>query len=229
MAENNNENQINTSIGWIEKIGEMMRKYGLKDMILTIMVLFLVIVVGRVAFNPELLFHKIEDIKNQAHTESVLKRINNEPQIREAIVNLRAELKADRTYILETHNGGTNLSSLPFLYVDLSYAEPRTEAAWLEEEYKNVRLSRFPWATEVFRATYWSGDIESLEDLDPELYNRLKNEGVVFMADLMLWGTYNPCGVLGVVFTNEDHPDDETIRRVMMRYGASLATLLNNE
>jgi len=226
---NNNENQINTSLGWIEKVGEMLRKYGLKDIILTIMVLFLVIVVGRVAFNPELLFHKMEDIKQQVHTESVMKRINNEPKIREAITNLRAELKADRVYILETHNGGNNLSNLPFLYVDLSYAEPRSEAAWMEEEYKNVRLSRFPWATEVFRSTYWSGGLDAIEDLDPELYNRLKHENVVFMADLMLWGTYNPCGVVGVVFTSEDYPDDETIKRVLMRYGSSLATLLNNE
>ena len=221
--------QTEQTLGLLEKTGAWIRKYGLKDIFLTIMVLFLVIVVGRIVVSPETLFKKMEDIKQKAHTESVMKRLNNEPKIREAIVSIRSELKADRVYILETHNGGTNLSNLPFLYVDLSYAEPRNEASWMEEEYKNVRLSRFPWATEVFMSTFWYGDIDSLEELDPELYFRLKNEGVMFMADLMLWGENNPCGVLGVVFTGEEHPDIETIKRVMLRYGTILSGLLNNE
>ena len=45
----------------------------------------------------------------------------------------------------------------------------------------------------------------------------------------MLYGTYNPCGVVGVVYTDEDHPADEQIKRVLMRYATTLSTLLNNE
>ena len=221
--------KVTNTLNWIERVGEMLKKHGLQNILLTIMVLFLTIVVGRVAIEPEILFNKMEEIKQKNHTESVLKRINNEPQIREAVINLRGELDADRVYILETHNGGENLSSLPFLYVDLTYAEPRNQASWMEDEYKNVRLSRYPWATEVFKSTYWSDDIENLYELDPELYLRLKSEGAKFMAVMMLYGTYNPCGVVGVVYTDEDHPSDEQIKRVLMRYATTLSTLLNNE
>lgn len=221
--------KVTNTLNWIERVGEMLKKHGLQNILLTIMVLFLTIVVGRVAIEPEILFNKMEEIKQKNHTESVLKRINNEPQIREAVINLRSELDADRVYILETHNGGENLSSLPFLYVDLTYAEPRNQASWMEDEYKNVRLSRYPWATEVFKSTYWSDDIENLDELDPELYLRLKSEGAKFMAVMMLYGTYNPCGVVGVVYTDDDHPSDEQIKRVLMRYATSLSTLLNNE
>jgi hypothetical protein len=226
---NQGEHQVNTALGWMEKIGEMIKKSGLQNIFLTLMVLFLTIVVGHVAFNPESLFEKMSEIQQEKHTESVLKRLNNEPKIRESIINLRSELDADRVYILETHNGGENLSSLPFLYVDLTYSEPRAYTSWMEEEYKNVRLSRYPWASEVYRSTYWSDNIENLDELDPELYFRLKNEGAVFMAVMMLYGTYNPCGVVGVVYTDEDHPDDEAIKRVLMRYASTLSTLLNNE
>lgn len=221
--------KVTNTLNWIERVGEMLKKHGLQNILLTIMVLFLTIVVGRVAIEPEILFNKMEEIKQKNHTESVLKRINNEPQIREAVINLRGELDADRVYILETHNGGENLSSLPFLYVDLTYAEPRNQASWMEDEYKNVRLSRYPWATEVFKSTYWSDDIENLDELDPELYLRLKSEGAKFMAVMMLYGTYNPCGVVGVVYTDDDHPSDEQIKRVLMRYATTLSTLLNNE
>ena len=223
------EQQIEKTIGFIEKVGNLVKKYGVKDIILTVMVLFLVIVAGKVAFNPEGVFDKYNEIKEKQHTEAVAKRLNNEPKIREAVINLRSDLDADRVYILETHNGGENLSSLPFLYVDLTYAEPRSQAAWMEDEYKNVRLSRYPWASEVYKSTYWSDDIDNLTELDPELYHRLKNEGAKFMAVMMLYGTYNPCGVVGVVYTDDDHPDDETIKRVMMRYASTLSTLLNNE
>ena len=226
---NQGEHQVDTALSWIEKISGMIKKSGLQNIFLTLMVLFLTVVVGYVAFNPETIFEKMDQIKQEKHTESVLKRLNNEPRIREAVINLRSELDADRVYILETHNGGENLSSLPFLYVDLTYAEPRAQAAWMEDEYKNVRLSRYPWASEVYRSTYWSDDIENLDSLDPELYFRLKNEGAKFMAVMMLYGTYNPCGVVGVVYTDDDHPDDEMIKRVMMRYASTLSTLLNNE
>lgn len=223
------EQQIEKTIGFIEKIGNLVKKYGIKDIILTLMVLFLTVLGAKIAFSPESVFEKYEGIKQKQHTESVMKRLNNEPKIREAVINLRSDLDADRVYILETHNGGENLSSLPFLYVDLTYAEPRSQAAWMEDEYKNVRLSRYPWASEVYKSTYWSDDISNLNDLDPELYHRLTNEGAKFMAVMMLYGTYNPCGVVGVVYTDENHPDDETIKRVLMRYASTLSTLLNNE
>jgi hypothetical protein len=226
---NQGEHQVNTALNWIERIGAMIKKSGLQNIVLTLMVLFLTIVVGHVAFNPESIFEKMDEIKQEKHTESVLKRLNNEPKIREAIINLRSELDADRVYVLETHNGGENLSSLPFLYVDLTYAEPRAQTAWMEDEYKNVRLSRYPWASEVYKSTYWSDDIDNLDALDPELYHRLKSEGAKFMAVMMLYGTYNPCGVVGVVYTDDDHPSDDEIKRVLMRYGSTLSTLLNNE
>ena len=221
--------KVDTTIGWIEKLSGVLKKHGLQNILLTMMVLFLTVVVARLTFNPESVFNKMDEIKQKAHTESVMKRLNNEPQIREAVINLRSELDADRVYILETHNGGENLASLPFLYVDLTYAEPRGQTAWMEEEYRNVRLSRYPWASEVFRQTYWSGTIEVLEELDPELYYRLKNEDVRFMASMMLYGTYNPCGVVGVVYTDDNYPSDDTIKRVLMRYATTLSTLLNNE
>lgn len=218
-----------TTIGWVEKIGDLLKKYGLQNIFLSIMVLFLVVVVGQIAFNPESVFKKVEESRQKAHTEAVLARINNEPKIRESIVNLRSELRADRVYILETHNGGTNLAGLPFIYVDLTYAEPKGALSWMEGEYKNVRLSRYPWATEVYNSTYWSGTIESLEKLDPELYLRLKSEDVTFMAVMMMYGTYNPSGCVGVVYTTEEYPSDDEIRRTLIRYVAMLSPLFNNE
>ena len=223
---NNAENVLN----WVEKLSGMIKNSGLQNIIITLMVLFLVIVIGKVAFDPESFMTKIDGLRAKAHTEAIMKRMDAEPKIREAIVNLKYELNADRVYILETHNGGNNLANLPFIYVDLTYAEPKASLSWLENEYKNVRLSRYPWATQLYNDAYWSGNIEEISNIDQELYLRLKVEEVAYMADIVLYGTYNPSGVLGVVYTDlENKPSDEIIRRALIKYSSSLALLLNNE
>lgn len=221
---------VGNTITWFERVSAFVKKTGLKDIIVTAMVLFLVIVVGYVAFNPEGTVERFEKIMNEKHTESVIKRMENEPKIRENLINLKNELNADRVYVLETHNGGTNLAGLPFLYVDLTYAEPKTHLGWLENEYKNVRLSRYPWASALYENNFWSAPVEDLESFDPELYYRLKNENVDYMAAIMMYGTYNPSGVIGVVYTDRnDAPNRKEINRILMKYCSSMSVLFNNE
>lgn len=221
---------IDTTLTWLEKISAFIKKTGLKDTILTIMVLFIFIIVGYVAINPSGAVERFERVLEEKHTESVMKRLNNEPKIRENLIELKNELNADRVYVLETHNGGSNLAGLPFLYVDLTYAEPRTSLSWLENEYKNVRLSRYPWASAVYENTFWGAPIEDLESLDPELYFRLRSENVEYMAAIMMYGSNNPSGVLGVVYTDKSKaPSRKEINRIMIKYCSTLSALFSNE
>lgn len=229
MAEKNIPN-VGETISWFERVSLFLKKTGLKDIFLTVMVLFIFIVIGYVAFNPTGTVERFERVIEQKHTESVMKRLNNEPTIRQNLIELKNELNADRVYILETHNGGTNLAGLPFLYVDLTYAEPRTSLTWLESEYKNVRLSRYPWASALYENNFWGAPIEDLESLDPELYHRLKSEGAVYMAAIMMYGTHNPSGVIGVVYTDINSiPPRKEINKIMIKYCSTLSVLFNNE
>ena len=226
----NKKNNVETTISWIERLFNFIKKAGMQNILITIMVLFLVVVAGQAVFNPESIVKRFERIVNERHTESVIKRLNNEPTIRQNLISLKAELNADRAYILETHNGGSNLAGLPFLYVDLTYAEPKSAYQWLENEYKNVRLSRYPWATELYQNSFYAEPVEYLETLDPELYYRLKNENVVYMAAIMMYGTYNPSGVIGVVYTSEDKvPPKDEIQKTLFKYCSSFSILFNNE
>lgn len=230
MENNKKIEQVNTTLSWVEKTFGFIKKMGFQNLLITLMMIFVVSVVGQLVFNPEGLIKKYERIVSEQHTESVIKRMNNEPAIRENLIKLKAELNADRVYVLETHNGGANLAGLPFLYVDLTYAEPKSAYQWMESEYKNVRLSRYPWATELYQKNFYSENIDYLEQLDPELYYRLKNENVEYMAAIMMYGSYNPSGVLGVVYTSKDSiPKREEIQRILMKYSTVLAALFNNE
>ena len=230
MENNKKIEQVNTTLSWVEKTFGFIKKMGFQNLLITLMMIFVVSVVGQLVFNSEGLVKKYERIVSEQHTESVIKRMNNEPAIRENLIKLKAELNADRVYVLETHNGGANLAGLPFLYVDLTYAEPKNAYQWMESEYKNVRLSRYPWATELYQKNFYSENIDYLEQLDPELYYRLKNENVEYMAAIMMYGSYNPSGVVGVVYTSKDNiPKREEIQRILMKYSTVLSALFNNE
>lgn len=238
MPETNNSNKmkenkipdVSGTITWFERTSAFIKKTGLKDIIVTSMVIFMFIVIGYVAINPSKTIERYEKIIEKKHTESVMRRLNNEPKIREGLISLKSELNADRVYILETHNGGTNLAGLPFLYVDLTYAEPKTSLGWLENEYRNVRLSRYPWASALYENTSWNAPVEDLETLDPELYHRLKSEGVEYMAAIMMYGEHSPSGVIGIVYTDKSKvPQKTKINNVMTRYCSKLTILFNNK
>lgn len=236
MAENQipqGSNNAGNVLGWLEKLSGLIQKSGLHNLFLTIMMLFLVIIVGYCAFNPGSMIKKIEEVQSKQHTEAVMKRLKSEPRIRENLVNLKMETGADRVFILETHNGGSNLAGLPFLYVDLTYAEPQRLLTWMESEYRNVRLSRYPWATKMYQDTFWYGPIDDIMAIDPELYYRLQKEDVKYMGMMIMYGVYNPSGAIGIVYTSETKdeniPSVFDIERIMLKYDGIFSVLFNNE
>ena len=109
------KNNVDATISWIERLFNFIKKAGIQNILITVMILFIVVVAGQAVFNPESLVKRFERIVNEQHTESVIKRLNNEPSIRQNLIALKAELNADRAYILETHNGGTNLAGFYML------------------------------------------------------------------------------------------------------------------
>lgn len=220
---------VNGTITWFERVSAFIKKTGLKDIIVTTMVIIIFIIVGYVAINPSGAIERYEKIVEEKHTESVMRRLNNEPKIRENLIELKNELNADRVFVLETHNGGTNLAGLPFLYVDLTYAEPKSSMGWLENEYRNVRLSRYPWASALYENNFWGAPASDLESFDPELYHRLKSEDVVYMAAIMMYGEATPSGVIGVVYTNaENVPQRKEINKILTKYCSAMSILFSN-
>ena len=220
--------QVEKTLSWVEKIGNMIKKTGIRDIILGIMVLFIVVVVGKVAFDPTSFMDRIDKVRNERHAESVLKRINSYGKINSTMLAIQAETKADRVLIYETHNGGSNLANLPFLYVDLTYGIPKDEFDTLIDEYKNVRLSRYPWATALYKHNVWSAPIEEMEAVDPELYYRLKKEEVDYFYAILLYGKDTlPCGFIALVYKDRANmPERKEIEMIMLKYSNILATLL---
>lgn len=230
MEERNEQTteRVEKTLSWIEKVSSLVKRTGIRDIILGIMVLFIVIVVGKVAFDPASFMDRIDKVRSERHAESVLKRINSYGEINSIMLAIQAETRADRVLIYETHNGGSNLANLPFLYVDLTYGIPKDEFDALIDEYKNVRLSRYPWATALYNHNVWSAPIEEMENVDPELYYRLKKEEVDYFYAILLYGKDTlPCGFVALVYKDRANmPDRRELAKVMLKYSNILATIL---
>ena len=223
--------QVDKVITLMERVRGFIGKYGLKGTFTTLLTVFIAACVGYYAFNPGVILEQAQQIQIERHNEAVKARLNADPKIRSYLLEMKVELGADRTYILETHNGGTNLTNLPFLYVDLTYAEPRNNLSWLEMEYNNVRLSRYPWANYIFNHGFWFGSISDIEEIDLELNQRLSKEGVSYMGMVMMYGEDSmPSGTLGVVYENDgDRPNDVEVLKIMQKYSNIISNLLENK
>ena len=222
--------QTNGLLGLMERIKRFINKEGLKGTFTSLLTLFIAVVIGYFIFNPGSFFERFEKFSTEKHEEAIKARMEADPQIREYLADFKAELLANRTYVLEAHNGGSNLSNLPFLYTDLTYMVPRGSFGELEEEYKNFRLSRFPWASYVVENSFWFGPIEDTFENDPELYYKLQKEGVTHMGMMLLHGNNGlPSGCLGVVYVEgQTIPDDFTVMRIMQKYSNIISPLLSN-
>lgn len=222
-------NNSGNVIGWLERLLKLKKDYGLGNIITAIMLLFITVVMGVVAFKPSIIVEEVQKIQTEQHQKAVDKRIKADPQIREALVDLRLELGADRTFVVEAHNGGSNLTNLPFLYVDMTYESVRTGMIELEEEYKNLRLQRYNFCTFLYENNYWFGSTEDLMQIDPAFSYRVEGDGVKYIGVLTLYGQYNIIGAIGIEYGDSDPVDSNTVRIIMHKYGSKFAILLNNE
>ena len=223
--------QVDKVITLMERVRGFIDKYGLKGTFTTLLTVFIAASVGYYVFNPGVILEQAQQIEVERHNEAVKSRLNADPKIRSYLLEMKDELDADRAYILETHNGGTNLANLPFLYVDLTYAEPRSNLSWLEMEYNNLRLSRYPWANYIFNHGFWFGPISDIEEIDSELNQRLSKEGVSYMGMVMMYGEDSmPSGTLGVVYEDDgDRPNDAEVLKIMQKYSNIISNLLENK
>lgn len=213
--------ELNGVVGLMERIHRFISKNGLKGTFTSLLTLFIAAVLGFFILNPGAFFEKFEEFTQEKHETAIKQRLQADPKIRLLLADFRAETGGDRAYILEAHNGGGNLSNLPFLYADLTYIEPSGIYNYVELEYKNFSLSRSPWASHVMEHGSWFGSIEDCRESDPEIYYRLQKEGVGHMGMYVMYGKSGlPSACLGVVFNddNEQTFDIHKIIKSMQKY-----------
>lgn len=214
-----------------EKMVRVVDKYGLFKITQALFVFaaFLYIMynvsnldgVVRSAFNAE----TIELQEN--HDAAVEVRRSIKPEIDMILRESLADMGANRTFIMEMHNGTNNTAGLPFIYGEMTYEEVRN-TFHVDEEYTSLNLSRFQFPMYLETKHMWYGTIQDLAKIDPKISARMASNDVTYVGIISIHGVSNELGYFGISFCKDAAPPKpQDLVRTLSSVSQRLSILLD--
>lgn len=220
--------QLDKGIGWLQKLLNLQKKYGFSSILKG---LFILLVAGYVVFfalNPKYLIERVTNIQTEQHDKLVSSRLEADSQIRRILSKAIFTANADRTWLIEFHNGSKNLATrLPFLFGSMRIEEVRDGIMNVDEDYSDFSLSKYKLIVKVLEDGFFYGDIEKVKEVDERLYYKMKSNNISEVALLTLFDGEKPIGILGFSFCGEKSMDKQLVGKNIRCSGIQIATLLS--
>lgn len=221
------EQKIEKGIGFLQKLIALQNKYGFFSIIKGLFILLLSGYVVFFALNPTYLLEKIENTRTEQHEDAIAKRIKSDTEIRLILERLLNKSEAGRSWLIEFHNGNSNLGSrLPFLFGSMRLETTKDGVLGVEEEYSDFSLSRYPLLAKVLEDGFFYGSIEDIKPLDQKLYFKMKSNNVTEVALLAIYKGTAPLGIVGLTYCNTEM-DAQKVGMLIRKAGVQIATLLS--
>lgn len=223
--------KTNFLLEFFDKVFGMVKKYGVKDCFVGILMAAFIGMFGYVFFvNPNYLFERMDKYTESKHNASTAYRIESSPIIRMNLNELANSVDADRAYILEYHNGKSNPSGLQWQYSDVTFISDNSEINAIDE-YQNLPISNYPIFSEVMRDGMWNGTVEELSYIDKRFSARIGSDDVKYIALQALYDSNMYCvGVLGVSYLDESRvPKSFDLIRHMNKYAIAISPYLDGK
>lgn len=219
--------KVEKGVGLLGKLLNLQKKYGFFSIIKSLVILLLLGYVIFFALNPTYLLERITTIQDEKHSVAVTKRIKSDEQIMLLLEKLRLKTEADRAWMIEFHNGSSNIGTgLPFLYGSMRLEATSDTIQGVEEEYVDFSLSRYPLMMRILSDGFYYGGIESIKSLDQKLYFKMKSNNVSEMAMMTLFNGDSPIGIIGLSFCGENTMEERCVGIEIRKTGNQIASLL---
>lgn len=224
--------ETNNVVGWFERMIVMIDRYGWKKIITTILAIAFTVIMVDIYYTIKTqdLIAKAFTTQINEHNKGMNKRYEVDPQIRNNLTRLLYETNASRVYVLETHNGNTNHSGLPFSYADMTYEELKDGVSEVSNEYKDISASKYPIFLYLEEHLSFVGTIDELRVIDKKIANRMEINDANFVGLKILQGLDMPLGILGVTFNDSVDVTDQfkgEVYKYMEKYGGTIGLLLD--
>ena len=221
------EQKIEKGIGFLQKLITLQNKYGFFSIIKGLFILLLSGYVVFFALNPTYLLEKIENTRTEQHEDAIANRIKSDSEIRLILERLLDKANAGRSWLIEFHNGSSNLSSgLPFIFGSMRLEATRDSIMGVEEDYADFSLSRYQLLAKVLEDGFFYGNIEDIKPLDQKLYFKMKSNNVTEVALLAIYKGNTPLGIVGLTYCNTPM-DAQRVGMLIRKAGVQIATLLS--
>ena len=193
-------------VGWFGQLVDIVSRNKISHVItaVVLIVAFIGIVLIANGLNNERVVERWMAKTAENHTVKNGIRRNANSQVWNNMNKLMYEANADRVSILEMHNGKENPTSLPFIYVDMTYEETRQGIMYVSDDYVNLNLSKFKFPNYMVAHGYFAGTTEELSKIDRRLATQMLIHKVKYCQVITLESDV----LIGFLFISyEDVPD----------------------
>lgn len=212
---------IDSGLSWIGTILKYMKEYGFWNIIKSCILLIFIILTLNICYNPSFLFKRFEEYSNRIHTSAKDVRMNNDGKIQQILPNLLSEIKSDRVWIIQYHNGTSdwNFGSMRFELC----AENIEPIKW---HYDNFHLSWLELPVYLKYNRFYADSVTNLKEVDCALHDILLKRGVKYIATIEINNRQESLGILGCTWERTPNMSDSEIRSKLSRYSGILEELL---
>lgn len=198
----------NEQLSFLEKAINIVEKHGVFKILKTALVLIVFFFAIYNGYNVNNIIDKVIIKKENEHNIALKYRQNINPEIDRILGEILINTGGNRVFILEMHNGTNNTSGLPFFYGEMTYEKVTPNIAHIDDDYKNINLSRFSFSSYMNTHHSWHGYIEELEKIDNKLSSKMKENNVNYFILSCIHGVNNAIGFVGVTYCDSNEPFD---------------------
>lgn len=150
-------------------------------------------------------------------------------KINRVLTELMQKTHADHAALFEYHNGGYNLTGMPFLHFSLSIQRNNIGVGELSKDFDNVLVSSVPdFIREIdCNDIYYINDIKTLEPIFPRLYRQLKQDDMVEAMLCNIQGVDDEVGFVMLSFKESVGARRKKINKELFKKVQKISTLLD--
>lgn len=230
-----NSGRIPGIIAAVGRFLKGLKDYNLLELLKVLFALGCVTFMAMLVLKPEVFFEQVDKVvesvsqaRDERHADGAAFRLRADENMRGELTGLLQTTGADRAFVMEFHNGSSNLSSgLPFLYLDLTIeVGAEGEPPLREGEFKDLRTAQYPLISILLDRGYWYGTIEEVRELDYRLSYHLAAHDVSEVAVMTLWNGQSATGFLCLTWHGSHGMDAEGTGHAIRASGTKIAVEL---
>lgn len=224
---------VKTVLGALGKFMKGLAEYRVLELIKVLAAVGVIALIISFVRNPDMYIDKFaymaelrENRLEKEHADGMYRRKVADQNISWYLKELRDLSGADRAWLLEPHNGGSNSTTgMSFYYLNLTGDEPADGLPHLpKEQFKDIPYSEYPLADYIDKTGRWWGTMEQMREIDEKLYYRMKSQGMGECAVMAAHSMNLPVCYVGLTWY-EGHPMDnaEKVGNLIHKYTMQIA------
>lgn len=226
-----NIDNTDSALNWLERILKLLKEYGTGKILWATFLIIVVSFILYFMFNLSKVFELYNQWVQTRHDSRIELRMQMSPKIQSAMDKLTYNINANRTLLLEMHNGVTGSGGLPFSKCTATYESLNIGEQPISAQYQEVNLSLIPFANKLFHEGYWCGNTDDLLIIDKGLYHKMKSNGTEHFAACIIEGVDNKAIAFMIVSfntkSNEIHDHNcEEVRNKIRHIAMELSVIL---